>query len=91
MRDAEKARKLEEEKQKEKERDKQEHEKGNIGNDMSYNFFIANVMFGCRDVCIKVYESSAMVFTAFWPFNVGVLMEILQKILPLIFDKCHYH
>jgi hypothetical protein len=40
MKDAEKARKLEEDKRKEKEQDKQEHEKGNNGNDRSCNFLL---------------------------------------------------
>lgn len=37
MKDAEKAKKLEEEKRIEKDRDKQEHEKGNIGSEMNSN------------------------------------------------------
>jgi hypothetical protein len=46
--------------------------------------FIANVMCGCKVYFLKfmkVDRSSEMVFTALWPFNVGVLMDILQKIL----------
>jgi hypothetical protein len=30
---------------------------------------------------MKVDKSGGMVFTTFWPFNVGVLMDILQKIM----------
>lgn len=69
MKDAEKTKKLEEEKRKGQERDKQEHEKGNNGSDMSYSFLYHRCNVWLQEMYLlkvmKVDTGGVMVSSAF--------------------------